>query len=98
MKKTVWLLIGLLVVALTIDFLLFIRFKKFDVTIENDIQISLNAKRCNFDYIKTYRNGEIITEKSLIDTSTTGVKTVSVTFEDYFGEELTFNYDVLVVE
>ena len=98
MKKTLWLLLGLLVVAITIDFLLFVRFKKFNVNIENDIQISLNAKRCNLDYIKTFSNGEIISDKNLIDTTTPGVKTVSVTFEDYFGEELTYNYDVLVVE
>ena len=98
MKKTLWLLLGLLVVAITIDFLLFVRFKKFNVNIENDIQISLNAKRCNLDYIKTYRNGEIITKKSFIDTSTSGIKTVSITFEDFFGKKLTYNYDVLVVE
>lgn len=98
MKKTLWLLIGLLIIALTIDFLLFIRFKKFDIVIENDIEISLNAKRCNLDYIKTFSNGKIISDKNLIDTTTPGVKTVSVTFEDYFGEELTYNYDVLVVE
>ena len=98
MKKTLWLLIGLLIVALTIDFLLFIRLKKLDIVIENDIEISLNAKRCNLDYIKTYSNGEIISDKSLIDTSTPGIKTISVTFKDYFGDEITYNYDVLVVE
>ncbi len=98
MKKTLWLLIGLLVVAITIDFLLFIRLKKFNIVIENDIEISLNAKRCNLDYIKTYRNGKIISDKNLIDTTTPGIKTISVTFEDYFGEELTYDYDVLIVE
>lgn len=98
MKKTLWLLTGLLIVAITIDFLLFVRLKKFDVVIENDIEISLNAKRCNYDYIKTFSNGKIISDKSVIDTATTGVKTVSVTFEDYFGDEITYNYDVLVVE
>ena len=98
MKKTLWLLIGLLVVAITIDFLLFIRLKKFNIVIENDIEISLNAKRCNLDYIKTYRNGKIISDKNLIDTTTPGIKTISFTFEDYFGEELTYDYDVLIVE
>ena len=98
MKKTLWLLIGLLGVAITIDFLLFIRLKKFNIVIENDIEISLNAKRCNLDYIKTYRNGKIISDKNLIDTTTPGIKTISVTFEDYFGEELTYDYDVLIVE
>ena len=44
MKKTLLLLIGILIVALTIDFLLFIRLKKFDIVIENDIEISLMPK------------------------------------------------------
>ena len=98
MRKTILLLLGLVVVILTIDFLLYVRLTRLNVIIEKDITISLYSKRNNLDYIKRYSNGEIIEDETQIDTNTTGEKQISVTFKDNFGKEVTYNYEVLITE
>lgn len=98
MRKTILLLLGLVIVVLTIDFLLYVRLTKLNVEIEKDITITLNSKRNNLDYIKRYSNGEIIEEETQIDTNTSGEKQISVTFKDNFGKKVTYNYEVLVTE
>lgn len=98
MRKTILLLLGLVVVILTIDFLLYVRLTRLIVVIEKDITINLNSKRNNLDYIKRYSNGKIIEEETQIDTNTIGKKQISVTFKDNFGKEVTYNYEVLITE
>ena len=98
MRKTILLLLGLVIIVLTIDFLLYVRLTKLNVEIEKDITITLNSKRNNLDYIKRYSNGEIIEEETQIDTNTSGEKQISVTFKDNFGKKVTYNYEVLVTE
>ncbi|MFR5856861.1 MAG: hypothetical protein ACLUFU_03515 [Bacilli bacterium] len=98
MRRTILFLIGITIVILTIDFLLYIRLTKLNVVIEKDITISQNSKRNNLDYIKRYSNGEIVDEETQIDTNTTGEKQISVTFKDNFGKKVTYNYEVLVIE
>ncbi len=98
MRKTILLLLGLVVVILTIDFLLYVRLIRLNVVIEKDITINLNSKRNNLDYIKRYSNGKIIEEETQIDTNTIGKKQISVTFKDNFGKEVTYNYEVLITE
>ncbi len=98
MQKTIFLLLGLVIVILTVDFLLYVRLTRLNVIIEKDITISLYSKRNNLDYIKRYSNGEIIEDETQIDTNTIGKKQISVTFKDNFGKKVTYNYEVLVTK
>lgn len=77
---------------------LYIRSKRLEVAFYENAQVNLNETADTYQFIKTLRNGKILTEKTEIDTSKTGEQTIYLTVKPLFGEKRVFRYTVSVVD
>jgi LAS superfamily LD-carboxypeptidase LdcB len=68
------------------------------VKIDNNIEVSINNKVYNTDYIKVIANGEILTKKEQIDTTKVGEQVITIKVRDYFNKEKEYSYKLNVYD
>lgn len=77
---------------------IYINSKQLAVEFYENAEVDVNASAYNYEFVKSIENGEILTEKALIDTSVLGEKSIFLTIKPRFGSEKIFSFSVLVVD
>jgi len=72
--------------------------KELQVEISNNIEVTINSKKYNTDFIKVKGNGKIISKKEKIDTSKVGEQVIKIKVKDYFDKEHEYSYKVKVFD
>ena len=98
MKKRIFVISVLLLMVILFLVFLFIKSKEVKITFKKNIEIEINEKVYNTDYIKSLKNGKIKSKKKTIDTSFLGIKKIKVVIVDYFGHDKTYSYSVKIVD
>lgn len=88
-------LLTCLIAALSV---IYINSKQLVIEFYEGAEVSINEPSYNYDFVKTMENGEILTEKTLVDTSKPGEQTVSLTVKPTFGAEKVFTVVFSVVD
>lgn len=95
-KKTLTIAI-IIVIGLVIGTYLFIDSKQLKVSTKK-LVATLNSEVYDTDYIKKINNGEIISKKKKIDTSTIGKQKITIKVKNFFGKEEELNYEIDVID
>ena len=100
MKKKYVLIITVLVLLLCIILGTFLYFKskELKVVLLPDLNVEINSKVYNTDYIKNIKNGKIKTKKKVIDTSKLGKKKVKLIITNYFKKNIKYSYIIRIVD
>ena len=93
-KKSFLVILLLIIFFLGIT-VIFINSKKLKLEYNEIVEVSLKEEIYNLDNVKI-KNGEILSEKVLIDTSKIGEVNVKILVKDYFGKNKDFVYKVIV--
>jgi len=94
-KKSFLVILLLIIFFLGIT-VIFINSKKLKLEYNEIVEVSLKEEIYNLDNVKI-KNGEILSEKVLIDTSKIGEVNVKILVKDYFGKNKDFVYKVDVI-
>ncbi len=97
-KKKIIIILSIIILIVIIGILVFINFKKLKVNIENDVQIALNDKKYNTDYLKELKNGTVINNKELIDTSKIGTQKVKIIIKNFWGQKKDYFFQVNIYD
>ena len=98
-KGMIVCLVLLLICALAgVGTYFFIKSKQLNVSFKKDIVVSLNDEVYNTDYVVDLDNGEIVNKKEVINTATTGTKTITLTIRDFFGKEKDYSFDIKIID
>lgn len=97
-KRITRLLAVVLACAVLISSVIFVNSKKLVIEFYENAEVNINETADNYQFIKTIKNGEILTEKTEIDTASVGEKKISLTVKPTFGAEDVFTYSVTVVD
>ena len=99
-KKEIIILsiIIVLLISLSTCGYLFYNSKILNINIKKNIEININEEKYNTDYIKSIKNGKILSKKELIDTSKLGKKKISIKVKDYFNRTKKYTYIVNIVD
>ena len=97
-KRITRLLAVVLACAVLISSVIFVNSKKLVIEFYENAEVNINETADNYQFVKTIENGEILTEKTEIDTSSMGEKKISLTVKPTFGAEEVFTYSVTVVD
>lgn len=100
MKKKVKIIIviSILVVVILIIGGIYLNSKRLVLEYENNIEVDINEKLYNLDAIKNIKNGKIITERELVNTTKLGKVKVSFQVENFFKRRVKYRYIVNVVD
>ena len=100
MKKKVKIIIviSVLVVVILIIGGIYLNSKRLVLEYENNIEVDINEKLYNLDAIKNIKNGKIITERELVNTTKLGKVKVSFQVENFFKRRVKYIYIVNVVD
>ena len=100
MKKKVKIIIviSVLVVVILIIGGIYLNSKRLALEYENNIEVDINEKLYNLDAIKNIKNGKIITERELVNTTKLGKVKVSFQVENFFKRRVKYIYIVNVVD
>lgn len=71
---------------------------KIKIDIKENVEVTVNSEYYNLDGIKEIKNGEIATEKELIDTSKVGKKTITIEVKNKLGKKEEYTYEVNIVD
>ncbi len=71
---------------------------KIKIDIKENVEINVNSEYYNLDGIKEIKNGEIATEKELVDTSKVGKKTITIEVKNKLGKKEEYTYEVNIVD
>ena len=66
----------------------FIKSKDLKILLKKDREININDKAYNTDFIKKIKNGKIISNKELIDTSKIGDKNITIKIKNHSRGEV----------
>lgn len=72
--------------------------KQLRVEIDENAEVGVNETAYNDQFVKSIKNGTILTEKELLDTSSVGEINVSLAVKPIWGSEKVFTYSVSVVD
>ena len=92
------LLALVLVSAVLISGVIYVNSKQFSIEFYENATVNINEKADNYQFVKSIENGEILTEKTPIDTSSLGEKEISLTVKPSFGSEKVYTFSVSVVD
>ena len=94
MKKKVKIIIviSVLVVVILIIGGIYLNSKRLVLEYENNIEVDINEKLYNLDAIKNIKNGKIITERELVNTTKLGKVKVSFQVENFFKRRVKYIY------
>ncbi len=90
MQKKILIIITILVLSFLGISTIFLSRKKLKVDLIEEFKINMYDEVYNADCIKLVTNGEVVTNKEILDTITLGIKEVNITIKDYFKKE--YNY------
>lgn len=76
----------------------FLNKKKLEVTIVSSVQVKLNSEYNKLDNVKDLKNGTVLTDDEVIDTSKIGTVEVSIEIEDYWHKVKEYSYNVEVID
>ena len=96
LNKKLIVLIIIFIVLLSITIFLFIDSQKSSIEFEKDVVVEINSKVNNTDYLKDFKNLELISSKEEVDTSKLGKVTVTLKFKDKFNKEVEYSYEIEV--
>lgn len=99
-KKTI-IIISIVIsifLILGISGYLFYNSKKLKVNLVSDRVVNINDEVYNTDYIKSVKNGTIVSDKQLVDTSIVGKKKIVLKIKNYFNKIEKYTYDVDIVD
>ena len=97
-KRITRLLAVVLACAVLISSVIFVNSKKLVIEFYENAEVNVNETADNYQFIKNLENGEILTGKTEIDTSSVGEKKISLTVKPTFGAEKVFTYSVTVID
>ena len=97
-KKVILIIIIVLFISIICGGVVFFNSKRMSYKIDKDIEVNIFDKVYNTDYIKKIKNGKLITNKKLIDTSKLGTTNVSLKLKNYFNKTKKVTYKVKVVD
>lgn len=97
-KKKIIIILSIIISIVIIGILVFINFKKLKVNIENNVQIALNDKKYNTDYLKELKNGTVINNEELIDTSKIGTQKVKIIIKNFWGQKKDYFFQVNIYD
>ena len=96
MKKV--LLILVLIILRVFGYYYFTYLNKNDITLKDEIVVSLNEEVYNLDNIYEEKRETIVTENELLDTSKIGTYKVIIEFKDSFGKVKEVSYSLKVID
>ena len=99
-KKTI-IIISIVIsifLILGISGYLFYNSRKLKVNLVSDRIVNINDEVYNTDYIKSVKNGTIVSDKQLVDTSIVGKKKIVLKIKNYFNKIEKYTYDVDIVD
>lgn len=96
MKKIIISLVLFFIVVIIFVVFLIINADKISVEFENNVVVEINDVINNTDYLKSYKNLELISSREIVDTSKLGKVVVNLKFRDKFNKEYEYTYDILV--
>ena len=96
--KTVLLSAAALICVFLIGLSVYINSNQLKIEFYENAEVSVNEAVDNYQFVKSIENGEILTEKTLIDTASVGEKNIALTVKPVLGAEKVFYYSVLVVD
>lgn len=97
-KKIITITIIILLIIILIASGLYINSKKLILEYEKNVEVSINQQVYNLDSIKKIKNGEIITEKELVDTSNLGKIEITFEVKTIFNKTTYYSYNINVVD
>ena len=77
---------------------LFYDSKKLKVNLDSDRVVNINDEVYNTDYIKSIKNGTIVSDKKQVNTSIMGKKKIVLKIKNYFNNIEKFTYDIDIVD
>ena len=86
--------VGIVVIGLGV----YIYSTQLKIEFSENAEVGVNETAYNDQFVKSIKNGKIITEKTLLDTSSVGTISVSLAVKPNFGSEEVFTYSVSVVD
>ena len=100
MKKKIIIIsiIIFIIIILGIGGYLFYNSKKLKVNLVSDRVVNINDEIYNTDYIKSIKNGTIISDKENVDTSIIGKKKIVLKIKNYFNNIEKYTYDIEIVD
>lgn len=97
-RKIVGVISVLVVVILGVSVFLFIKSKELKVVFKKNIDVGINEKVYNTDYIVKIKNGKIKSKKKVIDTSSLGKLKIKIIITDYFKNDRKYSYTINIVD
>lgn len=97
-KKVILIVILIIFISIICGGVVFFNSKSMSYKIDKDIEVNIFDKVYNTDYINKIKNGKLITNKKLIDTSKLGTTNVSLKLKNYFNKTKKVTYKVKVVD
>ncbi len=91
-------LAAVLLGAVSVGTAFYIDSKKLVIEFFEDAEVNVNEPAENYQFVKKLENGEIITERSRIDTGSVGERAVYLTVRPVFGPVQEFHFTVSVVD
>ncbi len=96
-KIIIIIIIALLVLS-SATLYLFLNSKRLVFEYDKVKEVSLNTKITNLDNIKNIKNGKILTEEAIIDTSKVDNLKITIEVEDYFKKIHAYTYNINVID
>ncbi len=87
-----------IVLVLCVGGYIFYDSKRLKVKLVNDRLVNINDEVYNIDYIKSVKNGTIISDKELVDTSVLGKKKIKIKIKNYFDKIKDYVCEIEVVD
>lgn len=97
-KKKVIILCSMLVFIIVVSSFCYYFFKEPLVILKDNLNVSINEKVTNLDFINDVRNGEIVSVSESIPTSSLGKKSVSIIVKNNFGKKFNFDFNFYVID
>ena len=94
-KKFIIVLLVLVVIICSLGFFVF---KRPDVVLKDNLSVSINDKVVNLDFISDVKYGELVSKSEIVDSSSLGKKSVSVSVKNIFGKKFDFSFDFFVID
>ena len=88
----------ILILILAVSGYIYYNSKRYRVTLNKKREININEEVYNTDFVKDIKNGTIITEKEMLDTSKLGKKKVVLEIKDYFKKTKKYSYSIVIVD
>lgn len=97
-KKIIVIFIIAFIIILGIVGYLFYYSKRVNVNLVKNRKVEINSEVYNIDYIKGIKNGTIISDKEVVDTSILGKKKIILKIKNYFDKIEDYFYEIEIID